>query len=148
MIKLLSSVAVLAVTCTASWPAPARAEPQLFPILQAMSSAGAQTKLDPGVKLFFGRQRHPPVAETIGVWPSNKRSNISRWPDLQACEWAFLSAVISLQKRARRERANAVVDIVSSYENATTVSETKYVCDTGPVRAGVALVGTVVILGK
>jgi hypothetical protein len=82
------------------------------------------------------------------VWPSNKRSNILRWSDLQACEWAFVSAIISLQKRARRERANAVVDIVSSYETVMTVSETEYVCGTGALRAGVALKGKVVILGR
>jgi hypothetical protein len=145
---MLKTAVLFVVTWTALWPATARAEPQLFPILQALSSPGAQAKLDPNVQLFFGRQRHPPVAKTIGVWPSNKRSNILRWSDLQACEWAFVSAIISLQKRARRERANAVVDIVSSYETVMTVSETEYVCGTGALRAGVALKGKVVILGR
>jgi hypothetical protein len=145
---MLRSAVLFVVAWTALWPAVARAEPQLFPILQALNSPGARAKLYPDVQLFFGRQRHPPVARTIGVWPSNKRSNILRWSDLQACEWAFLSALISLQKRAKKERANAVVDIVSSYDTVMTVSETEYVCGTGALRAGVALKGRVVILGR
>ena len=144
--RMLRSAALFAVACTASWPATARAEPQLYPIAQALSSPEAKAKLDPGVKLFFGR-RHPPVARTIGVWPTNKRANIFGRTSQLACEYSLLSAVLSLQGRARRERVNAVVEIVSSYENATTVSETQYVCDVGSLRAGVALRGKVVSLG-
>src|SRR5262249_59426847 len=107
----------------------------------------AKAKLDPGVKLFFGRERHPPVARTIGEWPSNKRANIFGRSTQLACEYSLLSAVLSLQGRARRERVNAVVDIVTSYENVMTVSPTQYVCDVGPLRAGVALRGRVVSLG-
>jgi len=144
--RMLRSAVLFAVACTASWPATGRAEPQLYPIAQALSSPEAKAKLDPGVKLFFGR-RHPPVARTIGVWPTNKRANIFGRSNVLACEYSLLSALLSLQGRARRERVNAVVDIVSSYENVTTVSETQYVCDVGPLRAGVALRGRVVSLG-
>ena len=143
----LRSVVLFAVACTASWPATARAEPQLYPIAQALSSPEAQAKLDQSIKLFFGKQGHPPVARTIGVWPSNKRANKFGRSEQQACENALLSVVLSLQGRARRERANAVIDIVSSYGDAVTVSSTQYVCDTGGLRAGVALKGRVVSLG-
>jgi hypothetical protein len=44
---MLKTAVLFVVTWTALWPATARAEPQLFPILQALSSPGAQAKLDP-----------------------------------------------------------------------------------------------------
>ena len=144
--KIVRSAVLFAVASAASWPATARAEPQLYPIAQALNSPEARAKLDAGVKFFFGR-RHPPVAVTIGEWPTNKRANILGRSNQLACDYSLLSAVLSLQGRARRERANAVVDVVSSYESVATVSETQYVCDVGPLRAGVALKGRVVRLG-
>jgi len=144
--KIVRSAVLFAVASTASGLATARAEPQLFSIAQALSSPEARAKLNPGVKMFFGR-RHPPVAVTIGVWPTAKRANILGRSIQLACDYSLLSAVLSLEGRARRERANAVVDIVSSYQNVPTVSETQYVCDVGPLRAGVALRGRVVSLG-
>jgi len=144
--KIVRSAVLFAVASTASGLATARAEPQLYSIKQALSSPEAREKLNPAVKLFFGR-RHPSVAVTIGVWPTAKRANILGRSNQLACDYSLLSAVLSLEGRARRERANAVVDIVSSYQNVPTVSETQYVCDVGPLRAGVALSGRVVRLG-
>jgi hypothetical protein len=142
-----SAILFAAAASTASWPATARAEPQLYPIAQALSSPEARAKLNPSVKLFFGR-RHPPVAVTIGVWPSNKRANIFGRSNQLACDYSLLSAVLSLQGRAKHEQANAVVDIESTYENVPTISEAEYVCDVGPFRVGVALKGRVVSLGR
>src|SRR5262245_22785042 len=147
MRKLSCAILFAAISATSGLTA-ARAESRLLPIRQALNSPSAQAKLDPGVRLFFGKQRHPPVTKTIGVWPSHKRANIFGRSGLEACERSFLSAIISLQGRARRERANAVVDIVSSYENAVNVSETEYVCGSVGLRAGVALEGKVVTLGR
>jgi hypothetical protein len=146
--KMLMSAVLFAAACAASWPATARAQSQLYPIAQALSSPEAQAKLDRGVKLYFGRQGHPPVARTIGVWPSNKRANKFGRSEQLACDYALLSAVLSLQGRARRERANAVVDIVTSYGDAVTVSSTQYVCDIAGLRSGVALRARVVSLGR
>jgi hypothetical protein len=146
--KMLRSAVLFTAACAASWPATARAQSQLYPIAQALSSPDAQAKLDRGVKLYFGRQGHPPVARTIGVWPSNKRANKFGRSEQQACDYALLSAVLSLQGRARRERANAVIDIVTSYGDAVTVSAAQYVCDTAGLRVGVVLRGRVVSLGR
>jgi hypothetical protein len=146
--KLLWNAILLSVVCTASWPAAARDEQKLYPLRQALNSPAAQAKLDPGVKLYFGRQGHPPIARTIGVWPTNKKTNAFAKSDLQACEWAFLSAVIALQERARKQGGNAVVNIVSNYKNVITSSETEYVCGAGGLIAGVALKGRVVNLGR
>jgi hypothetical protein len=143
--KMLGIAVLFAVAC--SWPAAARDEQRLYPIRQALNSPAAQTKLDPGVKLYFGSQGHPPITRTIGVWPTNKKTNTFAKSNLQACEWVFLSAVIALQERARKEGGNAVVNIVSNYRHVVTVSATEYVCGAGGLIAGVALKGKVVRLG-
>ena len=143
--KVLKNVALFAVICAASWPAAARGDQRLYPILQALSSPEAKQKLDPGVRLFFGK-RHPSIARTIGEWPMNRKTNLLGKSDQQGCEYALLGAVLALQDRAKKEGGNAVVKIVSYYEQAETNSEKEYVCDAGALRVGVALKGTVVSL--
>jgi hypothetical protein len=145
--KTLKIAVLLAIACAVAGPAAARDDRNLYPIGQALKSPAAQAKLDPGVRLYFGRQRHPDVTRDFGQWPTNKKSNAFARADLQACEWAFLSAVIALQERARKEGGNAVINIVSNYKNVLTSSESDYVCGAGGLMAGVAFKGRVVKLG-
>jgi hypothetical protein len=144
--KMLTNATLLAIACTAALPAVARDEQKLYSIAQALQSSAAQGKVDPGIRLFFGRQRHPSVTKDFGQWPTNKKTNAFAKSDLQACEWVFLSAVIALQERAKKEGGNAVINIVSNYRNIVTSSESEYVCGAGSLIAGVALKGRVVNL--
>ena len=142
--KMLRNAALLAVACSFALPAGARDEQKRYPITQALRSPAAQGRIDPGIRLFFGRQPHPNVTKDFGQWPTNKKTNVFAKSDLQACEWVFLSAVIALQERARKQGGNAVIDIVSNYRNIVTSSESEYVCGAGNLIAGVALKGRVV----
>jgi uncharacterized protein YbjQ (UPF0145 family) len=146
--KLRYKSVVLVIICGSSLPATARNEHKLFPITQALSTPAAQSKLDPGVRLFFGKQKHPSVIKELGEWNTNKKTNAFARSDQQACEWVFLSAMIALQERARKEGANAVINISSNYQNIETSSESAYVCGAGGLIAGVALKGRAVSLGK
>jgi hypothetical protein len=144
--KMLRNAALLAIACSVALPASARDEQKLYPIVQALRSPAAQGKVDPGIRLFFGRQRHPNVMKDFGEWPTNKKTNAFAKSDLEACEWVFLSAVIALQERARKAGGNAVINIVSNYRNVVTSSESEYMCGAGAIIAGVALKGRVVSL--
>jgi len=145
--KTLMNAVIAAIACAVALPAAARDDQNLYPIGQALKSPAAQAKLDPGVRLYFGGQRHPNVASEIGQWSTSRKTNAFAKADAQACEWAFLSAVITLQQRARKVGGNAVINIVSNYKNRVTSSETEYVCGAGALIAGVALKGRVVSLG-
>ena len=145
--KMLRNAVLIAIACAVALPAAARNEQNLYPIGQALKSPAAQAKLDPGIRLFFGRQGHPNVTKDFGQWPTNKKTNAFAKSDLQACEWVFLSAVIALQQRARKEGGSAVINIVSNYKNVVTSSESEYVCGAGGLIAGVAFKGRVVKLG-
>lgn len=117
-----------------------------MPIKDALETPAAQSKLDKDVKLFFGNQKHPKPLKIIGDWKTNKKTNAFNKSDKEACEWVFLSAVLELQERARKEGGNAVVDIRSNYKNHESSSESEYTCGAGNLMAGVAFKGTVVNL--
>ena len=87
--------------------------------------------------------KNPP---TMGTYSTNKKTNFFNKSDKEGCEWAFLSAAIQLQERARKEGGNAVVNIISNYKDVPFSSETQYECGAGNVVGGVALRGEVVQL--
>jgi uncharacterized protein YbjQ (UPF0145 family) len=141
--RMLGVVSVL-LLISAARPAYGRDDHLMFPIADALASPDA-TKLDPGIKLFFGKAR-PAVARSMGTWTTNKKANAFGRADKQACERAFASAMISLQKRARAEGGDAVIGITSYYKKIVTVSDTEYMCGAGAIMAGVAFRGEVVRL--
>lgn len=132
----------------ASTSALARDDRNMYPLEDALNTEAAKEKLDPEVKLYFGNQKHSRVEKRFGEWGTNKKTNAFGKSDKQACEWVFLSAVMELQERARKEGGNAVVNIKSNYKSITTSSETEYMCGTGAIMAGVALKGDVVKLAR
>lgn len=119
----------------------------MLPVGTALATPAAQEKLDGTIKLYFGNQKHAKPVAQYGEWSTNKKTNAFNKSDREACEWVFLSAVLELQERARKEGGNAVINIKSNYKNTLTVSDTEYMCGAGNLMAGVALTGTVVKLG-
>ena len=99
-----------------------------------------------GVSFFFGDQPHPVVDENFGEYRTNKKTNAFNKTDEAACEWAMLSAMLSLHQRAQSLGANAVIDIKSNYKNNEESSATEYTCGAGALMAGVALIGTFVTI--
>lgn len=144
----ISALTLSLALALASTAALARDDRNMYPLEDPLNTEAAKEKLDPEVKLYFGNQKHTKVEKRYGEWGTNKKTNAFGKSDKQACEWAFLSAVMELQERARKEGGNAVVNIRSNYKNQTTSSETEYMCGSGAIMAGVALKGDVVKLAK
>lgn len=142
----MKTLIVVAVLVMVSMPAGARDTRHLLSYADAMNNDEAKSKLDQGVQFFFGEQEHPPVEKELGTWVANKKTNASNKSDERACQWAFLSAMISLQQRAVNEGGDAVINIHSYYKKNTNVEPTKFECGAGTFVAGVALEGTVVKL--
>ncbi|AWJ90527.1 excinuclease ABC subunit A [Azospirillum baldaniorum] len=142
-----AALTLIATIVATSFPALARDERLMFPVEAALSTAAAQEKLDRGVRLYFGEQKHPKPVANLGEWATNKKTNAFNKTDREACEWVFLSAVLELQERARKQGGDAVINIKSNYKNTETNSNTEYMCGAGNIMAGVALKGTVVKLG-
>ena len=98
------------------------------------------------VKVYFAGETHPAVEKSIGEFRTNKKTNAFNKSDEEACQWAFFSAIKSLQERALKEGGNAVIDIKSNYRDREFVSATEFQCGAGAFIGGVALKGTVVKL--
>ena len=125
----------------------ARDEHLRFPIQPALEKGQSyRAKVDFDVRLFFGRENSPHVARRMATFSANAKSNAVGKTDQEACDIAFLSALVGLQEHARREGGNAVINIRSVYRGENAESATEYVCGAGNLMVGVTLEGTVVRL--
>jgi hypothetical protein len=127
-------------------PAQSRDERLHLPLKDALETAAAKSRIDPNVKLYFGEQTFPAPIAKYGTFTANRKTNFANKSDKDACNWAFLAAVLSLQERAKREGGNAVVHIKSVYRKGDFSSATEYECGAGHIMGGVALQGEVVKL--
>lgn len=139
MKKMLSTLVFIGVSAVAVLPAHARDDRLLMPISVAMESSDTKEKLDGSIRYYFGHQKTPKVLQKLGSDSSNKKTNAFGKSDEKACQWAFLSAMLSLEQRAKELGANAVINIVSNYKKVEMSSETEYECHAGGIMAGVAL---------
>jgi hypothetical protein len=140
-----SAIVLMAVAVTLiSGIASARDTRLKLPIKDAMESAAAKERLGTDVKFVFGSA--PKGVKEIGTYTSNKKTNFANKSDKEGCEWAFLSAMLSLKERAIAEGGNAVVNIQSYYKKNEFSSATEYECGAGAIMGGVTFRGTVVKL--
>ncbi|WMY09047.1 excinuclease ABC subunit A [Paraburkholderia phenoliruptrix] len=146
-LMFVTSIAFAAsLTMLSAAPAFARDTVGNYPIEEALHSEPG--KVGDDIALYFAGQHHPAVVKTIGEFATNKKTNAFGKSDAAACQHVFLSAVIELQDRARKEGGNAVINIKSNYKNEVRESATEFTCGAGAVIAGVALKGDVVTLRK
>jgi uncharacterized protein YbjQ (UPF0145 family) len=145
MRKLLFAAMVVVFVCPA-FSASARDTQHMYLYEDVMNTEEAKGKLNLDIQFYFGDQSHPEVDRKLGTFVANKKTNALNKSDTRACEWAFLSAMLSLQQRAVREGGNAVINIQSYYKKNVINSATEFECGAGAFVAGVALRGTVVKL--
>ena len=106
-----------------------------------MAPSYAQGKLDGSVRFYFADQTTPAVIDQLGDATTSRKTNGLNKTDVQACQWAMLSALLALQEKAKSLGANAVIGIASNYNQQTYSSATQFECHAGGVMAGVALKG-------
>jgi len=138
-------VLLSAMIALASLSAQARDDRQMWSIQDAMNLEDAKQRLK-GVRFYFGDQGHPKVLKRYGEFMSNKKTNAFNKTDKQACEWNFLSAMITFQERALKMGGNAVINIRSYYKKNTVSSQTEFECGSGTFVSGVTFLGDVVKL--
>jgi uncharacterized protein YbjQ (UPF0145 family) len=126
----------------------ARDDRNMWSISEALGTEDAKQKLDKNIRFYFGDQSHPKIIKNFGEFMSNKKTNAFNKTDERACQWNFLSAMISFQERAQRMGGNAVVNIRSYYKRDTISSQTEFECGSGAFVSGVTFLGDVVKLAK
>ena len=140
---LLATVLLLA-----SSQAYSRNDKLMISIQDAFETMDYKNKLDPDIKFYFGDQKHAKVSKSYGVYSTSKKTNSFNKSDEEACRWAMLSALITMQKRAINEGGNAVINIVSYYDRHVVSSETEFECHAGTFMTGVAIQGKAAKLAK
>lgn len=149
MIKLkqwMSNALAAALVLGVVGAAQARDERVRFPVEQAMTAPEAQQKLTGDIRFFWGDQAYPEPLKKMSIYTFSRKTNASNKSDQDACNWAWLSAMLELQEMARREGGNAVVNIRSVYKGGNFSSDSLYECGAGTIMAGVALEGAIVKL--
>jgi uncharacterized protein YbjQ (UPF0145 family) len=117
-------------------------------IEEALAWGEREGVLVDSVSLYFGDQEHPPIEQEFGEFTANRKTNGVGKSDQKACQWAFLSAMKTLQGRAQNLGGNAVVNIHSYYYKNEYSSTTDFECGAGAIMSGVTMVGTVVRLAE
>lgn len=141
--RLLGALVVAALIVPTA--AGARDTVSTFPIADVLNNPEYAERLK-GVSYFFGEQGHPEVAQSFGEYQSNKKTNAFNKSDKEACEWVFLSALLSFHDRALSSGGDAVVNIRGYYKKQEFSSESEFQCGAGALMAGVTLTGEVVKL--
>ncbi|TWI66341.1 hypothetical protein IP91_02153 [Pseudoduganella lurida] len=139
---LTMTLAAAAVSATfVTLPAMAADTVVMLPIAGALAANDAQSKLGDNVKFYFGDQPTPKVLSKITSDKTSQKTNGFGKAAEKSCNWVFLSAMLSLKKKAEEVGANAVINIVSNYNNKEMSSATEFECHDGAIMSGVALKG-------
>lgn len=125
-----------------STPALARDTILNIPLADVLDMPEAKEKLDGSVKFYLAGQKTPKIIKTLGSDVSNPKTNGLGKSDEYGCKYVALSALINFQNSAKREGANAVVDMVSYYKKNESKSDTTFECHAGTFVIGVAFKGT------
>lgn len=142
-IRTLAVTAVLALSTLAAVPAEARNTRHELPLQELLNSPKArEAGIDGSVRFYLAGARHPAVQSRMGSDISNKKTNAANKSDLEACQWAALSALLAFQEKAKSMGANAVVDIVSFYKRREYSSPINFECHAGSIIAGVTFKGS------
>lgn len=120
----------------------ARDEVLYFDINDVLNSEQAKKLLNPNIKFIFGANSVKSDIIVKGL-QSNKKTNAFAKSDKQACERAFLSALISFSERAVKEGGTRVVNLTGYYKKQAFNSESQFQCGAGAIMAGVTLVGDI-----
>jgi hypothetical protein len=111
---------------------------QKLSIQNALADTASNLKFDPNISVKFGDN-----GGSGKLWTANKKTNTVNKGVAEGCNRAFMSAIIALQDRAKKEGKTSVVDVHSYYKKNKFSSSTQFDCESGAVMAGVALRGRV-----
>jgi uncharacterized protein YbjQ (UPF0145 family) len=145
MNKLIAAALLAAVAAT---PACARNTAVTVTLQSVLDMPEAQGKLDGSVKFYLAGAPTPKVLKKFGEDTSNAKTNAFNKTAEEACRWNALSALLKFQEHAKRQGANAIVNLVSYDRHENFSSPTDIQCSDGAFMAGIALKGTYATVGK
>lgn len=124
-----------------AWPAMGRDIKRYLPIAAAVEAADLQPKIDGSIKTVFGKETPRDGVTVLAGDAALGRTNTRGKSIETACNAAFVSALVELQKRAKQMGANAVINIVSYYKKVEVSSTSEFECHEGSGYMAVSLKG-------
>ena len=148
MNKLIATTLLAAIAAAVAVPAQARNNAVTVTLQSVLDMPEAKSKLDGSVAFYLTGAPTPKVLKKLGEDTSNAKTNAFNKTPEEACRWNALSALVKLQEHAKRQGANAIVDLVSYDRHQDFTSPTDLQCSDGAFLAGIALKGTYANVGK
>ncbi|MDD2053383.1 excinuclease [Pseudomonas putida] len=140
-VRKLAAITTL-LLCTLPGVSQARDTTLYLPFEKVVADMTRANKLDGSVKFYLsGNLPRGKVSVLSPGAVTNKKTNAFNKSDVEACEWALQSALLTLQDAAKKVGANAVTDIVSFYKSNVRKDASTYECHAGAFIGGVALKG-------
>lgn len=137
--------ALLAVV--AAVPAHARNNAVNVTLESVLAMPEAQSRLDGSVKFYLAGAKTP-KSRKLGEDVANAKTNAFNKSPEEACRWNVLTALIKFQEHAKRQGANAVVDLVTYNDRIPVSNATELQCRDGALVGGVTLKGSYAKIGK
>lgn len=148
MNKLIATTLLAAIAAVVAVPAQARNTAVTVSLQSVLDMPEAKSKLDGSVAFYLVGAPTPKILKKLGEDTANAKTNAFNKTAEEACRWNALSALIKLQEHAKRQGANAIVDLVSYDHHENFTSPTDLQCSDGAFLAGIALKGTYANVGK
>lgn len=105
-----------------------------------VAEAQKSGKLDGSVKFYLAGNKPTGTVNVVNDnVTTNKKTNAFSKKDAVSCSWVLQSALIALQDDAKAAGANAVIDIVSNYDDVEYKDAENYECHAGFLMSGVQL---------
>lgn len=140
------AVVLISTLCAFAFQAEAR-ELKNISIQDALASDDAKLGLPDDIKFYFGDAVAPGnVTKTIGQYTFDREINASLKSQISACHSALIVALKDLREAARKDGANAVINIKSNAKGKAVNSKEIYACDSGMLKSGVSISGDLVII--
>ncbi|MFL6677925.1 MAG: excinuclease ATPase subunit [Burkholderiaceae bacterium] len=131
----------------AAMPAHSRNNSVNVTLESVLSMPEAQAKLDGSVKFYLAGAKTPKNRK-LGDDVANAKTNAFNKSPEEACRWNVLTALIKFEEHAKRQGANAVVDLVSYNDRVPVSNPTELQCRDGALIGGVTLKGSYAKIGK
>lgn len=136
----------LPVFCAVSFSANA-GELKNISIQDALNSDEAKKNLPDDIKYYFGDAKPAgTVTKTIGQYTFQKDVNGSLKSAINGCHTALVTVLRELREAAKKDGANAVVNIVTNSKGKAVSSKEMYACDSGMLKSSVTITGDLVVV--
>ena len=131
VINAVAMTALAASTLSPPTPTLARNVQYTLPMDEVMRMPAAEQELDGQVRFYLSGQAHTAVVMRHHDEVVTAKIRGAGEEEIETCKRAALKALVQYQAKARKMGANAIIDIVSYFDEQPYMSPSQYECHAG-----------------